>query len=225
MRDFSNDISALALNTATLGHNLDGYGAGWSVEQVIDAYDLSYVVLTGYFYPTMLKLQYGLATALAAAYNDYVAEHWLARDERFIGSVQIFARDPEGAAREVDRMAAHPQVRQVMLPVVDDIAYGEPRYRPIFEALTPTDQPAGVSEHRSSPSCTPSPSLSRAQPSASTLTFLAVSGQLSRLSRTPSPSVSLAIPGVTASSRRSMQPTCLRIAWSRTAMQTTPRAR
>ncbi|UWQ90882.1 sugar phosphate isomerase/epimerase [Rhodobacteraceae bacterium M382] len=36
-RDFSQDHSALALNTATLGHNLDGYGAGWSPEQVIDA--------------------------------------------------------------------------------------------------------------------------------------------------------------------------------------------
>lgn len=37
MRDFANDHSALALNTATLGHNLDGHGAGWSPEQVIDA--------------------------------------------------------------------------------------------------------------------------------------------------------------------------------------------
>ncbi|MGI1661575.1 sugar phosphate isomerase/epimerase family protein [Palleronia sp. KMU-117] len=37
MRNFSNDHSALALNTATLGHNLDGRGAGWSPEQVIDA--------------------------------------------------------------------------------------------------------------------------------------------------------------------------------------------
>jgi sugar phosphate isomerase/epimerase len=37
MRDFSTDHSALALNTATLGHNLDGHGAGWSPEQVIDA--------------------------------------------------------------------------------------------------------------------------------------------------------------------------------------------
>lgn len=37
MRDFSNDHSALALNTATLGHNLDGFGAGWQPEQVIDA--------------------------------------------------------------------------------------------------------------------------------------------------------------------------------------------
>lgn len=37
MRDFSNDHSALALNTATLGHNLEGHGAGWSPEEVIDA--------------------------------------------------------------------------------------------------------------------------------------------------------------------------------------------
>ncbi|WP_170755811.1 sugar phosphate isomerase/epimerase family protein [Ruegeria lacuscaerulensis] len=37
MRDFSQDHSALALNTATLGHNLDGFGAGWSPEQIIDA--------------------------------------------------------------------------------------------------------------------------------------------------------------------------------------------
>lgn len=37
MRDFTNDHSSLALNTATLGHNLDGKGAGWSAERVIDA--------------------------------------------------------------------------------------------------------------------------------------------------------------------------------------------
>lgn len=37
MRVFSQDVSALALNTATLGHNLEGHGAGWPVERVIDA--------------------------------------------------------------------------------------------------------------------------------------------------------------------------------------------
>lgn len=102
--------------------------------QLLDAYDLNYAVLTGYFYPTGLKLQYGLATALAAAYNDYVVEHWISKDKRFIGSIQINARDPEAAAREIDRMATHPQMRQVLLPVVDDIAYGHPMYKPIFTA-------------------------------------------------------------------------------------------
>lgn len=102
--------------------------------QLLDPYNLSYAVLTGYFYPTALKMQYGFATALAAAYNDYVIEHWISKDKRFIGSIQINARDPEAAAREIDRLAAHPQMRQVMLPVVDDIAYGHPMYRPIFTA-------------------------------------------------------------------------------------------
>ena len=102
--------------------------------QLLDHYDLSHAVLTGYFYPTMLKLQYGLATALANAYNDYVIDHWISKDKRFLGSIQINAREPEAAAREIDRMAAHPQMRQVMLPVVDDIAYGHPTYRPIFAA-------------------------------------------------------------------------------------------
>ncbi len=37
MRDFSQDHAALALNTATLGRNVDGHGAGWPVERVIDA--------------------------------------------------------------------------------------------------------------------------------------------------------------------------------------------
>lgn len=37
MRDFSNDHSMIALNTASLGHNLDGSGAGWSSERVIEA--------------------------------------------------------------------------------------------------------------------------------------------------------------------------------------------
>lgn len=37
MRDFSDDHSALALNTASLGGNLEGYGAGWSPERIIDA--------------------------------------------------------------------------------------------------------------------------------------------------------------------------------------------
>jgi sugar phosphate isomerase/epimerase len=37
MRDFTNDHSALALNSASLGHNLEGAGAGWSPEQMIDA--------------------------------------------------------------------------------------------------------------------------------------------------------------------------------------------
>ncbi len=106
---------------------------------LLDPYDVTKAVLTGYFYPTCMKMQYGLASAMAAAYNDMVAEKWLAFDERFVGSIQVNARDPETAAREIDRMAAHPQMVQVMLPIVDDIAYGHPYYRPIFAAAERND--------------------------------------------------------------------------------------
>lgn len=37
MRDFSHEHSMLALNTASLGHNVDGHGAGWTSERVIEA--------------------------------------------------------------------------------------------------------------------------------------------------------------------------------------------
>ncbi len=37
LRDFTQDHSTCALNTATLGHNLPGHGVGWSQEQIIDA--------------------------------------------------------------------------------------------------------------------------------------------------------------------------------------------
>lgn len=107
--------------------------------QVLDALDVTKAVLTGYFYPTMLKMQYDLGSAMAAAYNDMVVEKWLSFDPRFVGSIQVNARDPQMAAREIDRMAAHPQMVQVMLPVVDDIAYGHPQYRPIFEAADRND--------------------------------------------------------------------------------------
>ena len=37
LREFTRDPAALALNTATPGHNIPGAGAGWPVERVIDA--------------------------------------------------------------------------------------------------------------------------------------------------------------------------------------------
>lgn len=106
---------------------------------LLDPYDVTKAVLTGYFYPTGLKMQFALGSAMASAYNDLVADKWLAFDQRFVGSIQVNARDPEAAAREIDRMAVHPQLVQVMLPIVDDIAYGHPYYRPIFAAAERND--------------------------------------------------------------------------------------
>ncbi len=75
--------------------------------QLLDLYPISHAVLTGYFYPAMMKMQFEFASALAAAYNDYVVDHWLAKDDRFLGSVHVAPQSPEAAAREIDRIGAH----------------------------------------------------------------------------------------------------------------------
>lgn len=120
----------------------DGGPAGSDFEllrsQLLDRHDMSVAILTALFFPSDSQVQYEFATALASAYNDWVAEHWLARDPRLRGSVCVNVNDPEAAAREIDRVAAHPQVLQVMFPPRRD-GYGEPRYAPVFAAAARND--------------------------------------------------------------------------------------
>jgi predicted TIM-barrel fold metal-dependent hydrolase len=72
--------------------------------------------------------------AICRAYTDWQIENWLEKESRLRGSVYVFAHDPVAAAKEIDRAAAHPQIVQVFLPTVTDREYGDPMYRPIFEA-------------------------------------------------------------------------------------------
>jgi predicted TIM-barrel fold metal-dependent hydrolase len=102
-------------------------------KQHLDLYDIDRAVLTSLFFPTDSRVQYEFGNALATAYNDWLVETWLNKDERFLGSICVNANDPVAAAREIDRMAAHPQFVQVLLPA-NDKGYGETQYDPIFAA-------------------------------------------------------------------------------------------
>jgi len=103
-------------------------------KQVLDAYPIKYGILTGYFYPVMMmNMQHDFAAAAASAYNDYQIAHWLDKDIRLRGSIHVAPQDPKSAVREIERMADHPQMLQVLLPIADR-AYGEEFYWPIFEA-------------------------------------------------------------------------------------------
>jgi len=102
-------------------------------EQLLERHNVEYGLLTGWFYEaTVCNGWYEFAVARASAYNDYTIEHWLNRDKRLLGSITI-PRDPDAAVREIDRMAAHPQMKLVMLPIAN-FAWGEPYYHPIFAA-------------------------------------------------------------------------------------------
>lgn len=100
---------------------------------------ISHAILNGFFHISRLEHDYEFSEALAAAYNNWQIDNWLERDSRFMGSVHVVAHNPDVAAREIDRVAAHPQIVQVFLPTVDNREYGDPMYRPIFEAALRND--------------------------------------------------------------------------------------
>ncbi len=93
----------------------DGGPAGSSYElmreQLLDEYNIEYANLVSMFHPTDITVQPEFATALASAYNDWLLENWVEKDERLRGSVTIAAQVPEAAAREIDRGSCLKKVR------------------------------------------------------------------------------------------------------------------
>jgi uncharacterized protein len=112
----------------------------------LDAWGIEYAILTGpaSFLGVCAMPQYEFATALASAHNDLIVEQWLARDSRLKGSINVAAQDPVGAAREIDRMGDHPDMVQVILPIISPgTQWGDEKYYPIWEAAERHDLPVG----------------------------------------------------------------------------------
>jgi predicted TIM-barrel fold metal-dependent hydrolase len=103
-------------------------------EHVFDTYDIDYLILTGHFYRLTTMPQVDFAVALMSAYNDWLIDTWLTRDDRIYGSIQVALQDPEATAREIDRIGGHPQILQVLLPCAAEKALGHPSYHVVYEA-------------------------------------------------------------------------------------------
>jgi uncharacterized protein len=152
-RDFLNDckwkgifpnIPSMPI-VANAGHRMDSVppegGLGCSSlsffkEDVMDRYNYANAIL---FPDSTFQLaaspQHEMATALASAYNDWEIEHWLEKNPNLRGSVVVASQDPEGAAREIDRVGSHPQMAQVGLSIHSPYGgWGDKRYHPIWEA-------------------------------------------------------------------------------------------
>jgi predicted TIM-barrel fold metal-dependent hydrolase len=129
----SNRADARPISGGPPGSDLDTVRS-----QLLDAHGITHAVLTGNFHVASMEAWFDLATALASAYNDWLIENWLERDPRLLGSIQVAVQDPAAAAREIDRVASHPRMVQVFLPMIvgPRAGYGDPQYRPIFEAAS-----------------------------------------------------------------------------------------
>src|SRR2546430_10488854 len=90
--------------------------------------------MAGLLYPAEFGVQPDFAIAMARGYNNWLVDEWLAKDERFLGSVQVAVQEPRAAADEIDRIGGHPQMVQVMLPVISHDTLGRDYYHPVFEA-------------------------------------------------------------------------------------------
>ena len=111
--------------------------------QALDPWGSEKAVLTCYHGVDSIRHP-DFAAALAAAINDWVIEEWLSADPRLVASMTVPARDPVGAAREIDRIGDHPQIVQVLMGVRSDRLYGRRDWYPLMEALIRHDLVFGL---------------------------------------------------------------------------------
>lgn len=109
-------------------------------EQLLEGYGMDYVLLNGGgIIGVSLMPDTAFPTALAQAYNDWLTENWLSKDERFLGAMHVALQDPEKAAVEIRRKGSHPSIVQVFLPAVTSLPIGHKFYRPVLEAIAEMD--------------------------------------------------------------------------------------
>jgi len=120
-------------------------------EHLFEDFDVDRAVLTGTMFNAIgMHPNLHYATAAIEAHNDWLIEEWLDRDDRFLGTMYVAPADPEHAVEEIERVGAHDQIVQVMMPGSHENPYGHRRYWPIYEAAEEADLP--VATHVSSAS-------------------------------------------------------------------------
>lgn len=105
----------------------------WAVE-LFDRYGIAYGVLQPPGLSVGLTQNIDVGCAVARAWNDWQAQHWLAADARYLGSVCVNMNDPQQAAAEVRRIGGHPQMVQVIVTGESTHLYGHRSYNPVYEA-------------------------------------------------------------------------------------------
>jgi predicted TIM-barrel fold metal-dependent hydrolase len=103
------------------------------IQDLIEPFHIEYGILTGNLMGVSTMHDPDHAAAIASAYNDHLAEHWLKYDQ-LRGTILISAYDPFLAAREIDRMADHPGMVGVIMGSGQRALLGQRQFHPIYEA-------------------------------------------------------------------------------------------
>lgn len=89
---------------------------------------------------------YLLNSRICAAVNDWLLQRWLEPDTsgRFRGTIRVNPEDVKGAVAEIERLADHPKMVQVGVPLQSREPYGKPMFEPIWEAAAAHALPVAV---------------------------------------------------------------------------------
>lgn len=115
-------------------------------EQHVQKYGIDHCILLPRAFCNLLP-DPDYATAVAAAFNDWLADTWLGTyndDGVFKGSITIAHQDPIAAAAEIKRWAGHPHFVQVMTDSGARAPFGQRQYYPIYEACGEAGLPLAI---------------------------------------------------------------------------------
>ena len=85
-----------------------------------------------------------MAAALCRAINDYVAEHWLAKEPRLSASIVVSLHNPGDAVAEIERRAGDRRFVQVLVLAQGEMPLGRRHYWPVWEACAKAGLPIGI---------------------------------------------------------------------------------
>lgn len=103
-------------------------------KQLLDTYGTRYALLSGTKGSVAGIPDVDYAAAMCRGFNDYTVDVWLRADPRYLMGIFIGLGDPALAVKEIERLAAHPQVKFVCFYGATTIPFGKRFYWPIYEA-------------------------------------------------------------------------------------------
>jgi predicted TIM-barrel fold metal-dependent hydrolase len=143
---YGNPVHGARLDSVPPGGGPTGSDPDFLRTQLIDEFGIAYAILLPRSFCNVHP-DPDMGTAIAAAYNDWVAETWLDKhnpDGVFKGSITVNHHDPAAAAREIERWAGHPHFVQVMMDSGARAPYGQRQYYPIYEVCERHGLPLAV---------------------------------------------------------------------------------
>ncbi len=133
---YGNPVHGSRLDSDPPGGGPAGSDPNLLRKQLIDEFGVGYCILLPRAFCN-LQPDPDFGTAIAAAYNDWLADTWLSSynyDGVFKGSITVNTQDPIAAAKEIERWADHPHFVQVMTDSGARAPFGQRQYYPIYEA-------------------------------------------------------------------------------------------